>query len=700
MTVVPTILQRSRWYAARLAAMPLREIPHRIAEAGRKSRWRRDDRQWNAFACICDGPFADLQQMRKRLRLASSNGLEDNAAASLRRSMAGELRFLGRDWPVTSPLSRWRRTPPAGLWFHDPITGRLWPGAEKSCFDIDVRSTGTHIGDVKYVWELNRLQVLHPIAFAIADAGGTQFREAALSIIASWADANPPYRGVNWTSGLEIAMRLVSFALTVAAFEPETVPAGERAVIRRLIAAHGRYLQAFPSLYSSANNHRLAEGLGLFIAGILLPDLPEAQIWKRDGRQILETEANRQILPDGVGVEQSPTYQAFSMEMLAFAARLAADIGEPFPPPLIERLVEGAKFLLWLADDGGRVPAIGDDDEGRVLAQPPDREPRYVSSIIAAVAGLARRPDLAPAARDRHLRDHVFDSPPVCGPRQPRAGLQVFGGYTCAKETIAGRRCHLVLDHGPLGLDPLCAHGHADALAIWLTIDDQPIFIDAGTYLYFSGHDTRTRLRESLVHNTLSVRGNSQSEARPAFSWSRRANARLLHAAPGGPAWSATATHDGYRRRFRVHHVRRLQRLSSGYAISDALNGAARPMPVTLNFLCHPELVVRATGHRTVEIIGQGRRLCSVTPPRDFTISIECGHSKPNSSARCSSAFGHIGPTTQLVLAGALASQPVTTLIEVAAANRATEALAAAFFAEHPLQREAAGEEAVQLLSS
>jgi hypothetical protein len=300
----------------------------------------------------------------------------------------GRFTFLGEDWPlIASGSDEPFRISPA-FWFYDPITGQSWPDAAASSFDVNVRATGTDIGDVKYVWEPNRLQMLHPLAAVIAGTQEQRPRQVAFAIIASWTAANPPYRGVNWKSGIELALRLVSLTLLVAAAGPASLSREQRVTIRAIVFAHARYLAAFPSLYSSANNHRIAEGLGLFLAGALLPDLREARAWRDEGRHIVETEAMRQILSDGVGAEQSPTYQAFSMEMLALAAQLANDLQMPLDGKVIERLARGAEYLSWLSDQNGFVPAIGDDDEGRVIAQPPDREPRYVARSSLRSRGL------------------------------------------------------------------------------------------------------------------------------------------------------------------------------------------------------------------------------------------------------------------------------------------------------------------------
>lgn len=656
------MLQRGRWYAARLAAMPPREIPHRIAEARRRMTWRRDIAGWQAFETIVDGPLADLAPLRARLARVASQGADDPSNLSRRRTYDGQFSLLGLDWPALNTAPGMPLHIPSAFWFHDPATGRSWPSAEVSSFAIDVRGTGTQIGDVKYVWEPNRLQMLHPLAAAIAAGKDPAARKAAFAIITSWADANPPYRGVNWKSGIELALRLVSLTLVAAATQPSTLSVEERVLMRRMAVAHARYLVAFPSLYSSANNHRIAEGLGLFLAGTLLPDLDEARAWRQEGRSVLDAESARQILSDGVGAEQSPTYQAFTMEMLALAARIAEDLGSPLDIAITERLVRGAEYLSWLVDENGYAPAIGDDDEGRVIAQPPDREPRYVASVIAAVAGLAQRGDLVCANRDPHLRDAIFDSPSIAPGKQAGLRISERGGITIANEIIAGRRAHLVFDHGSLGLMPLAAHGHADALAIWLTIDRQPVFIDAGTYRYFSGGKIRTELRESLAHNTLAVGGCSHSHANSAFGWSSMANAFLV-AAGHGPDWWVTGAHDGYRQRFGVRHIRQVSRTAWGYAIEDRLSGGKYPQPVTLRFLCHPDVVVAIDG-QTVTISNKSGLLCRITPPKGFSVEI--------GQAPYSQRFGHVAPAPQLVFAGRLADDATRLLIDIAEAPTAS----------------------------
>src|SRR5262249_44829921 len=147
---------------------------------------------------------------------------------------------------------------------------------------------------------------------------------------------------------------------------------------------------------------------------------------------------------DGIGAEQSPTYAAFALEMIALGALL--------DPALLTAetrswLARASAALRTMLDDAGNAARIGDDDEGRVIALPQDREPRYVASIVAAIAGLLGAPELAPPARDPHLRDLLFHSPAAGSACADGVHHFPDGGYTMIREITGGHRALIVFDH-------------------------------------------------------------------------------------------------------------------------------------------------------------------------------------------------------------------------------------------------------------
>ena len=649
------------WYIARLAAMSRQELAHRIVERGKKLTWQWDQKGWAHFRTIGDGSIADLQSVRALLQDRTGIIGSDFLLQSLAVVRAFNFELLGQRWPKPDQDGWSQGDPSPDFWFCDPVSGKPWPGPEHYCFSINYRRPALPLGDVKYVWELNRLQFLHVVAVYIAKTGDQALARWALQIVANWAKSNPPYRGLNWSSGIEMALRVVSVVLLVSAVGPSALAPADRIMVRQLIAAHGYWLRRFPSRFSSSNNHMIAEGLGLFIAGTLVPDLPGAMHWAEDGRAIIESTTPNLILEDGVGAEQSPTYTAFTLEMVAFGALVAAGVGRPLSQALIDRLALGAEYLRFLLDDTGRAPAIGDDDEGRVIAQPPYNEHRYVASVVAAIASLAKRNDLIPPARDKHIRDLLFPAPEhsVAIPY----GVRVFpkGGCTVVRDYISRRRLLLVFDHGPLGYRPLAAHGHADALAIWLTLDEVPIFVDAGTYLYHSGGAIRDRLRETISHNTLVLGDRCQSNISGPFMWSSHATAHLLNQS-SWPEWAVAAEHDGYEAAFGVRHQRRIVRSKCGVKIFDRLNGAKQPLPVSLHFLCHPSLAVKTVDGRAFVARDRGEMLVEIAPPVNFQIAVHTGSEEPW-RGWYSPSFGQLAEAPLIVLSGeATSGESVTEL--------------------------------------
>ena len=487
----------------------------------------------------------------------------------------------------------WRGDPwlPPG-WSVDPITGTEWE--QSFAYKVPYRHRNDK-GDVKFVWELNRLQYLHVVAAAARVAGDKDLAALCAAHVLSWIEKNPPLNGVVWASGIELALRLVSF-LVVASLLPEAFSPGEAAALAESVATHAYWIDRFPSRFSSANNHRIAELTALSLAGSLMGPSTVSEAWERDGRAGLETEALRQILPDGVGAEQSPTYTAFSLEWLLVASAVGEAVGRPFSDRFLDRVEVAGRHLLGVTATGGHTPRIGDDDEGRVLFDGDDDD--YVVSVAAAAAaGRTGRTCNVPAIPRRHLRHALLGEPNLRLGMTAGVSTYPAGGCTAARSVDNGREVLWVLDHGALGYLSIAAHGHADALGVWLHVDGDPVFVDAGTYLYHSGGRWRESFRGTHSHNTLVAGGLDSSTITGPFSWGDRANGRLIEAVVGPEQWRVTAEHDGYVSKFGVRHRRSLDRVGPGaYLITDTLAGSTEArVPVEIGFLLEPAIEAHPT---------------------------------------------------------------------------------------------------------
>src|SRR5205823_4707828 len=70
--------------------------------------------------------------------------------------------------------------------------------------------SGRGLGDIKYIWECNRHQFLSALAFSSHPDTAKKY---ILFCLDSWISENPYLKGINWTSSLELGLRIISWAL-------------------------------------------------------------------------------------------------------------------------------------------------------------------------------------------------------------------------------------------------------------------------------------------------------------------------------------------------------------------------------------------------------------------------------------------------------------------------------------------------------
>lgn len=568
--------------------MPLAEIPHRVIEFLHRRtsafswRIRRDsqlpDEVLQRILPSLPLNLARLPSMMRNTELPAL-GKEVNGLC------AGNIRLLGQDWPAGHILD----------WSVDPESGNHWPW-NRYAFDIP-RRHGQGPGDVKFPWELSRLQYLQTLAFSAHTMNRIDARERCLKYLECWLDDNPSYDGLGYACGIELASRVVSVLVVITYLGPETVSNDLRERLWRLLATHGRFIARFPSLYSSANNHLVAESAALFILGEVAPGIPESSRWREMGWRRLLREAPRQVLNDGAGAEQSPTYLAYTLEWLLLARQVFAAHSNDDRTQLDDTIRRGAIFISSIADRKGNVPFFGDCDDGVVL-RPRIEERNYLSSIVCAIASCVGDATLMHPAFKPDLRSLMLTKTLVkSGTCDLAATTFEYGGYSVIRRNRNDSEIFLLFDHGPLGFAQTAAHGHADALSIWLHVNGEPIVVDFGTYRYNADLGFRQWARGTAAHNTIEVDGISQSEMTGPFNWGRRADARLLDSFRDENKVGFRGCHSGYAEKLGVTHERTVAVTTSGNVeIIDALQGSGEHN-ICLSFHFAPGLEIIVVDH-------------------------------------------------------------------------------------------------------
>ncbi|MGA8503595.1 MAG: alginate lyase family protein, partial [Candidatus Sulfotelmatobacter sp.] len=513
---------------------------------------------------------------------------------------------------------------------------------------LNIRDTAT-VSDIKYVWEPSRFQQLSALAFA---ANGEEHAGYIVQSLDSWLDANPYLSGVNWTSSLELGERIISWAFLYPRIAVHV--AQDQDFRRRWLDSIYLHLSRIAhklSFYSSANNHLIGELVGLFVGSCCFNFWPECQGWRHRAQKLLEREIRLQVGEDGVNREQAMSYHLFTMELFLLAFAIGRNTGSPFSEGYAQRLRAMAGFLDAVATSGGDLPWYGDSDDARGFVLSEDESGLEVTMQLAGLffgepqwlrfrktptaAARALVPDLLPNL-DSGLKRMV----------QSRE-LFPDAGLACVRSHDNSVR--LLMDFGPVGFTSIAAHGHADALSIWLAIGDEYFLVDAGTYAYHSHSEWREFFRSTAAHNTASVDGESQSQTAGRFLWRAKANARLLQFETKSQDVTIEAEHDGYARlRDPVIHRRNVcfDRTTGNFSIADSFQCTGRHQ-VDLFFHMHEEAVVLAVGDGEAQVEWRGRQIVFTLPDRNGDWEVVRGSENPRLGWR-SRRFNQKQPTSTL----------------------------------------------------
>jgi hypothetical protein len=466
--------------------------------------------------------------------------------------LQGRLRVFALDH-VSGPIPQWNR---------DPKTGTVAPLIFAKT--LDYRNEAL-VGDIKYLWEPNRHLHLVTLAQAWHLTGERRYVDGIRNHLESWLDQCPYLKGPNWTSSLELAIRLINWSITwqlIGGLDSVVFSAEEgRRFRNRWLGAvyqHMHFIRGHFSRFSSANNHLIGEVAGLFVGALTWPYWRQSQNCAAEAQEILEREALLQNAPDGVNREQAVSYQQFVLDFLLVAALAGRANKRDFSSPYWKRIEAMLEFLASIMDTRGHVPMIGDADDGYMTRLSQEQNFCPYRSLLATGAVLFGRGDFkakAAALDDKTRWLLGARAEPDFNALRPdsrvlpvRRAFPEGGYYILGRDFEGEREIKLIIDVGPLGYLSLAAHGHADALALWLSVGGREFLIDPGTYAYHTQKAWRDYFRGTSAHNTVVVDGLNQSVIGGNFMWLHHAQVKCEAWEPGEDRDRFVGMHTGYQR--------------------------------------------------------------------------------------------------------------------------------------------------------
>jgi hypothetical protein len=624
------------WYLRRLSRMGPQEIAGRVGDTVRRRRWR---------SAQPDCPSVTGARFTAVLPAGTIAAIAPDAAkrlvAEADRLMDGRGEFFGVDRDDLADPD----------WSYDPKTGRRAPHVY--AFDVPYRDESA-VGDIKQIWEPSRHQYLTQLAAAYAITGNERYAERVAEHLRSWWSANPPLRGVHWVSGIELGIRLLSWVWIRRLLDGWAGAAGlfeDNPVALNQIWHHQRWLAAFPSRGSSANNHVIAEDAGQLAAACAFDWFPSSERWRADALRSLERQLRGNTYLSGLNRELATEYHGLVLELGLAAVAEADAAGVQVPATVRLVLLRMTDALAAVVDNRLRPPRQGDADDGHGLIVDGAGTDRWGSLLATGdavfgrlawwpevtgtdvrtplLAALVKPTELSvtrPASRPAHFAD---------------AGMTILRG----PEEI-WCRC----DGGPHGFLSIAAHAHADALSVEVRHDGVDVLADPGTYCYHGQPEWRQYFRSTLGHNTLQLDGGDQSVSGGPFLWTRHARTRVLTADPSGEVARWSAEHDGYQGS--VHRRRvELTAESEELRLVDEVSGPRRT--VQLAFHLGPTITADLVGNRarlTWTRDGEDRSAV-LDLPEELSWQTHHGETEPP-LGWYSAGFGRKEPATTLIGTG------------------------------------------------
>lgn len=323
----------------------------------------------------------------------------------------------------------------------------------------------------------------------------------------------------NASESYPVSLRVINWVLFLSKYKIKDT------AIQQQLHSDLQRLSAFRE-YHLLGNHLLENAYGLFFGAYYFNE----EKWYRQATDLLTSQLNEQILPDGGHYETSPMYHCLLLYRLMLCVALAEN----------NHRFENEQLNLFMRKKAAAM--LG-----------------WLNAFSFSDGSLAMMGDAAPGIAP--------DAPFLL---QLAGTLNITATETVLKESgyrrVSSSNWELLIDAGAIQPTYQPGHAHADTFSFCLNVDGKPVVVDTGISTYENNAD-RASERSTIAHNTLSVNRTSSSDVWNSFRTGRRANVNYIWEKENNFA----AVHNGFKN-FGILHLRSFEWRSGRIIIEDQVD--------------------------------------------------------------------------------------------------------------------------------
>ncbi|MCK4265290.1 heparinase II/III family protein [Candidatus Babeliales bacterium] len=352
---------------------------------------------------------------------------------------------------------------------------------EPLCFDKTIfwdNPSDKYFEDLRAIWEMSRLQCIFYLGKSYEKTKEEKYSLKFTEILESWNKNNPFPHGKNWTCPMEVSIRAINLIWGFHFFKTSTTISlkfWEKFI--NLLYLHKNYLKNNWEIFLKNNNHYIADLLGYFYLCLFFKNIKPLERKINWCQKQLLKEFFKQVHPDGSSYEGSTNYHKLVTEMFLHFYSLSKIHNLEVPKAFTGRLKGMLLFLNNCSDYSGNLVQVGDNDSSKIVAGIKIKKPQ---------------------------------------PKELVQHYQNFG-LSIIKTKNDINNWYITFRHPNYNPKQPTGHFHKDELSITLTLNNIPIIVDPGTYLYTGNQQLRNFLRSESSHNNFYLENLSKSSD-PLFS--------------------------------------------------------------------------------------------------------------------------------------------------------------------------------------